>query len=849
MTRNGVYILIIAITALAMMTACEAGMEKSRIATTMREYYTPRLGEGETFGFIGLTNRRDTVFMGEHHPCAGVIYTVTDSCRRNHTNHFADVIFSGDYSSVLCVREIDFDPIDYVKTSSRMPSLIKWLKKTNQRHQGRNGSITLINDLRTMKTIASLLLALLTFTATAQTSNDAATDSVTYTLGEIVVKANPRVTTLRGDALVTRIAGSQLEHAGTANDVLAQVPMVLGSDGNFEVFGKGTPAIYVNGRKLQDVSELAQISSSNIKNVEVLTNPGAKYDASVKAVINITLKAPQGDGFSGLLRAQEAVQKYGRNMDQINLKYRTGGLEIFGNFGYIGGNHDDAATTDILTRSSVLWNQSLDQRGKARIHDLYGKTGFSYITKTGHSFGAYYSNGFKKTDARYQGFSTLQADNSHYDDLKMTVHTKSRTTPKHHANLYYTGNVGKLGVDLNIDYIWQKKNGLLNNREASSNFDDALVSSTTTNHSRLLAEKIVLSYPIRNGEVEIGEEYTSSRFASDYATDASMLGGACSRVDENNLSGFVQIARRFGMWNVGAGVRYEHVSFSYLENGQLRDEMGRTYNNLYPSVTASGLISSLQMALSYTHKTQRPSYSDLDGTIDYINRFTFEGGNPYLKPEKIHNVQLTAAWSNFFGQLSYSYRKDPILHTTTPYGEGGEVKLITKTNFPKIQQLEAFAGAQFQAGIWHPKINLGIIKQWLAIDHDGVRKRLDTPIGLIQFQNAIHLPADIWLNIDLQWMSAGDGENTRVTSTSYLNAKLYKAFLKNSLSLTLEANDIFNKNIRDFTFYNKDVTLTKTTHITNRTLQLTLQYTFNTTRDRYAGKGAGHNELDRFWCQ
>ncbi|MDE6370885.1 MAG: hypothetical protein K2K92_05295 [Duncaniella sp.] len=240
-----------------------------------------------------------------------------------------------------------------------------------------------------MKSIATFLLALSTFTAAAQTGSDAETDSVTYTLGEIVVKANPRVTTLRGDALVTRIAGSQLEHAGTANDVLPHVPMVLGSDGNFEVFGKGTPTIYVNGRKLQDVSELAQISSANIKNVEVLTNPGAKYDASVKAVINITLKAPQGDGFSGLVRAQEAVQKYGRNMEQLNLKYRTGGMEIFGNFGYIDGNHEDAATTDILTRSAVVWNQALNQHGKARIQDLYGKAGFSYITGTGHSFGAY----------------------------------------------------------------------------------------------------------------------------------------------------------------------------------------------------------------------------------------------------------------------------------------------------------------------------------------------------------------------------------------------------------------------------------------------------------------------------
>lgn len=98
----------------------------------------------------------------------------------------------------------------------------------------------------------------------------------------------------------------------------------------------------------------------------------------------------------------------------------------------------------------------------------------------------------------------------------------------------------------------------------------------------------------------------------------------------------------------------------------------------------------------------------------------------------------------------------------------------------------------------------------------------------------------------MQWMSGGNGENARITSTSYLNVKLYKAFFKNRFSVTLEANDIFNKNVKDFTFYNKDVTIFKSTHITNRTFLLTLQYSFNITRDRYKGRGAGTDEINRF---
>ncbi len=697
-----------------------------------------------------------------------------------------------------------------------------------------------------MKTIATIILSAASLASAMAQPNAAPADSITYTLGEVVVKANPRVTTLKAGALLTRISGTQLEHAGTANDVLPQIPMVLGKDGSYEVFGKGTPAIYVNGRLLQDVSELAQISSAYIKNIEVITNPGAKYDASVKSVINITLKAPQGDGFSGLVRASGAVQKYARTADQLNLKYRTGGLELFGNFGYLGGKHEDAKTVDMLTRSTVTWNQLLEQGGSAKTHDFYGKIGFSYLFNPDHSIGAYYTNGIKKADMDFSGFSQILADGNPYDELSVDGRQTSDAMPRHHANLYYSGQIGKLGIDFNTDYMWRKETSALINNEASDNYDDARVSSATTNHSRLFAEKLVLGYLLWKGNIEVGEEYTSSRFTTDFATDASLLTDASSRVDESNIAGFVQIAQRFGRWNVGAGLRYEHAAFKYLENGQRRDDMSRSYDNLFPSLSVGTMIQKVNLALSYTHKTQRPTYSSLDGTIDYINRFTFEGGNPYLRPEKIHNIELQGTWSHFFGQLSYSYKKDPILDTTIPYGDDGEIKLITKANFPKIQQLEAFVGGQFQLGIWQPKVNAGIIKQWHTIDYTDGRKNLDNLIGLIQFQNAIHIPGDIWLNVDLQWMSAGDAENVHLSSTSYLNAKLYKSFLNNHLSVTLEANDLFNKGNRDITLYNRDVTLYKHTHITNRTFQLTLQYTFNLTRDRYRGSGAGKTELNRF---
>lgn len=665
-------------------------------------------------------------------------------------------------------------------------------------------------------------------------------------LGEVVVKSNLPSTAIKGNALVTTIANSVLAHAGTANDVLAQVPMVLGRDGNFEVFGKGAPLIYINGRKIQDLNELSQLNSADIRNVEVITNPGAKYDASVKSVIRIRTNRPQGDGLSGTLRSQNGFRHYFVTTDQANLKLRTGGLELFGNFGYMGGRFQDHKVNNMLTQSSVLWDQLLENNGFMRTNEFYGKFGFSYMFNDHHSIGAYYSNGFTKAREQYTGYSRILADNSYYDELRANGCNKTNSYPKHHTNIYYNGSVGDLGLDVNVDYMWKKNRINMLNDEASDNFDNTIVNSLSAGRSRLIAEKLVLSYPFWKGEIELGEEFTSSHFENIYSTDATQVKNTSSQVDEKNISGFFQIMQRFGMLNVEAGLRYEHVKFDYFENGEVKADQSKSYKNFFPSLSVSTMIDKLQMSLSYTHKTQRPSYAALDGTIDYINRFTLESGNPYLKPEKLHSVELMGAWKQFFGQVSYLYKKDPILNTTHPYGDDGEIKLITKDNVPRIQQLQAFVGGQFRLGIWQPKINVGFIKQRLTIDYSNGRKSLEKPLALVQFQNAIHLPGDIWLNADMQWMSAGNDENTYLKSTSYLNAKLYKAFCNNRFSVTLEANDIFNKNNRDFTFYNKDVTIYQNNKSDNRSFMVTLQYNFNSTRDRYKGQGAGQSEKERF---
>ncbi|MDE7509855.1 MAG: outer membrane beta-barrel protein [Muribaculaceae bacterium] len=667
-------------------------------------------------------------------------------------------------------------------------------------------------------------------------------------LGEVVVKATRPSTLMKGNALVTNVEGSSLAVAGTANDVLVRVPMVVDNGGSIEVFGKGSPAIYINGRKVNDPQELSQLNSRDIKNVEVITNPGATYAADVKSVIRIRTKPPKGDGFSGTLRTDNGFQYYFRTGNSVDLKYRTGGLEIFANYGWWRGNTRFDRLNDMNTTiSKGMYRQYVSTIGKESYNDMTGKLGFSYMINDRHSIGAYYQNSWNRHHTDGAIPSEIWQDGTLLDIYNSDVHNRSTAVPRHYANLYYNGIAGKLNIDFNADYIWYKSRELTLNDEFSEMGEDREVNTSSINRNRMFAEKLVMTYPVWNGQIEVGQEYTDTRTSNLFSANIPETPDADNRVEESNIAGFAELGQRFGRFMIGVGLRYEHVRFTYYEMGQLQDDRSKTYNNIFPSLNIATQVGRVMMGLNYSGKTVRPGYGQLDGAVSYINRLTYETGNPYLKPTKLQTVEYMAQWRRFFAQLSYTYFKDGVYHVTEPYGQDGEATLIRTENLDHRHYLQAFAGGNFQVGAWQPKVNVGIMKQWLTLPVNGERVNMNTPIFMFQWQNAVHLPLDIWLNVDAQLMTRGWDNNTRLTNTPwYINAKLYKGFFNDAFSVTVEAKDLFNSAKSDFYLCSDAVQINQKDYSPGRSVMLTLQYRFNTTRDRYRGTGAGNAEKSRF---
>ena len=670
----------------------------------------------------------------------------------------------------------------------------------------------------------------------------------TVELGEVVVRATRPSTTMKGNALVTNVENSSLAIAGTANDVLSRVPMVINNGGTLEVFGKGSPAIYVNGRKINDLQELSQLNSQDIKNVSVITNPGASYAANVKSVILIRTKPPKGDGFSGTLRTDNGFQYYFRTGNSLDLKYRAGGFELFTNYGWWRGNNREDRSNDMTTITSAgTYNQSFRTVGKESYNDMTGKIGFSFMFNEKHSIGAYYQNSWNRHHINGIIPSEVWQDGVLLERYNSDVDNSSTALPRHNVNLYYNGTIGNFNFDFNADYLWYKSSGLSLSDELSENGEERTVITTSINRNRMFAEKFVVSHSLWQGQISFGEEYTNTRAKNLFTANIHDIHDSDNRVDESNIATFAEFERQFGCFEVGVGLRYEHVKFDYYEMKEHRDGQSKKYNNLFPSLNVATQVGNVRMGLNYSSKTVRPGYGQLDGTISYINRLTYETGNPYLKPTKMQTVEYMAQWRQFFSQVSYTYFKDGVYYITEPYGTDEEATIIRTANLDHRHYLQAFVGGQFKVGIWSPRVNIGMMNQWLTLPVDGKPMDMNTPGFIFQWQNAIHLPQDIWLNIDAQLMTSSWDNNVKQSNTPwYVNAKIYKGFFNNAFSITFEAKDLFNKSHSNSILDSNSVQIAQKNFAQVRSVMLTLQYRFNTTRDRYRGTGAGNNEKSRF---
>lgn len=678
-------------------------------------------------------------------------------------------------------------------------------------------------------------------------------DSLAITLGEVTVKGTLPKTRVKGDAMRTIINGSVLEKTTSATEMLKYVPNVNAESGSVSVIGRGASEVYINGRKVQDLKELDEIRPELIQHVDVVTNPGARYSASTRSVIRITMKRPQGEGFGFTSTTYGSYQFGWTGQEQLDINYRKKGLDLSGSvLGMTYGFGQD----QLLTFRSLAGDKVLSQVGKddteGRANYLNPKVQFNYMVSDKHSFGAWYmygNNFYQHATAHLDTRITLGEEPQEHTISNIFHDWKLKS---HNASMYYNGQVGQWTIDFNADGVWANNRMPLETTEetqfAGTN-STLVVRNDNNDQIDLYAAKLVVSRPLWKGNLSFGSEYSYSRHAYQTHCDQPSIvpdAETDNHVNENIIAGFAEYALQLGKLGANLGLRYEHAQNDYFEGSILSAEQSRKYDDFFPSVSLSYPVGLVQMSLSYAQDITRPDYTSLNNNLMYVNRYTFQCGNPMLRPTYAHDIVYNASYKWVTLMATFSRVEDEVSLVAEHYPADPSKTLLRSQNIDAYNKGNiALTLSPVIAQIWRPQFTLsGSFQSYHAQTLDGSTQNLNRPVLSFQWENFITLPKGFILMPSVGYCSKGDQANTRINDNIYYTAlSVRKSFMRNKLLVTLNASNPFEWADTNATLYGAREM--RTDLHKPRSFYAHVVYRFNTANNKYKGTGAGEAQKAR----
>ena len=628
-------------------------------------------------------------------------------------------------------------------------------------------------------------------------------------------------------------------------DVLNLLPRVSVDGQKISVFGKGTPIVYINNKRVNDNNEIVNITPDNIKSILVITSPGAEYDAEVESVIRIRTKEQRANGFS--LRA-DAFGKYNKWMSDyelISTRYQTKKFEIANSLwtqGYHIGE-DNHLNTDINLPDKHYHNdQHFNSDTKHRFLSEYLST--DYSLNDSNSIGGSYRyygmlNGRTNSASQQDVFLNGVAQGSIGQNVVAKPHLGS-----HEAEIYYVGKIGQVGIDFNATYYTVNNRRSDESIESSKELGNQEVHSSNRQNSDMWAGKLVVNIPLWKGNMSVGTEMSKTDSHGTFLNEEQLVPSTKTDIHERNIAGFAQYGLVLSKWTVGLGVRYENIVRDYLSDGVKQDDVSRKYNNFFPNLSISWNKGNWFWQLNVNEKIHRPSYRQLGNFMQYDNRFLYEGGNPTLQPEKVFNVEAMMLYKWLNVSVGYKYLKDVMEWTKYIY-PGKEFAYNTSLNFDHKQLLYASVNVSPKLGFFRPTWGFNYNQQFFDTRKYGAGKALSKPLLSCSLDNNFALSETMNAAISLNAATSNADGFLMMKSYYSVDLRFDKSFANRTWIIYLSANDIFKTAKERWTMYGLGSGTMKDCYNYTRSISFQVTYNFNAKRSKYKGTGAGNEEKSR----
>lgn len=548
-------------------------------------------------------------------------------------------------------------------------------------------------------------------------------------IGEVTVIAKKPLIEQKLDRTIVNVEASVTNVGNSALEVLEKSPgITVDKDGNISLKGKQGVVVLIDGRPsylsgADLASMLRSMSASQLEQIEIMTNPPAKYDAAGNSgVINIKTKKNKQFGYNGSVTTGFTQGQFPRFNEAVNFNYRNGKLNLFTSLNYsrnhkreqlmISRNFRESVTKDIVS----IFDQ--DSHMENESHFYSGKIGLDYNASKKTTIGFVLNGFYNPSTWKSTSITDIYTPEKLLTNQSRSFSQNDEKWKNFSSNVNFRTAIDSAGQELtaDLDYVQYRSTSIQPLVSSYYNNTGSLISGPDTLMGMLPQDITIYSakadytLPLKKGaKFEAGLKSSYVETDNDANYDSLQNGQLVHDYNrsnhfiykENVNAAYVNYSRPFGKkWSGQFGLRLENTNANgnQLSTGVV---FKRNYTQLFPTAylqyTANEKNS---FVINYGRRINRPDYQDLNPFIHFLDRYTFEQGNPNLKPQFSHNIELSHTYKGFLTTtLNYSTTTD-IIQQVIEQNELSNETFIKKANIASRNQYGISISANKQIKKW-----------------------------------------------------------------------------------------------------------------------------------------------------
>lgn len=672
--------------------------------------------------------------------------------------------------------------------------------------------------------------------------------------GAVVTANRIQIERKGNNMLLKNIAATTLSDAGNFVDMLKRTPgvVVTGND-ELTIIGYGSPAIYVNDREVKNKEELQVLRSSDVRSIEIVRSPSARYGASMASVIHIRTKDQLKDQLGVTVENYTNFNRKISNYSSVNLNVKKGILS--GNTSYRYGRTDSKAyeysRLAVTGSNSIIDNYSEGNFGsEGNAHNIF--TGINLSLNPKNVLGAQYSGSLRDVDKytnheQQINIASIASNKLNHSDEKEknnlhSVSVNYSLKRNDNSSLLFIGDYA--GRRKTADKLMSETYLNYNNRASITNIDtesDFDVYTLFGQYTFKLLKDAKNSVGANFGHIK---NYGKTEIDNQYTTNSVPQ---ISRMKNSYFSLYYTFSKKWGKIGTDLGLRYEYDHNKVCESSEDEVVIKQEYSDLFPNALLEySFTDDIKISANYRRRISRPSYFDLNPTINYKDSLNYITGNPSLKPTFYNDLTLSANIKKISFSFSYQHQKNTVIWVDMLESESSDIIISKPINIEKSRKLMLSAEYSYSNRWFNGSVFAQLSFPHLEYPYLNELKVKDDPYWSFSVNTSYTIYKTLQAYVNLSYRSQSDMNTSHWGSVVSLNAGISARFFKKQLYIAVAGSDITGGSSNNWweSYYGTSYAWQKNKY-DMRGVRLTLRYTFNTIQSGFRNRSGNRDILYR----